>query len=482
HILFSMAGILCVLLLFFYIDPTSSAKTLFLAPGIILALNSFCYLNIPSFNSDIGLDFSGYNSERDMAMQEIIRGEGDVEQQKKTVEKADFLAKIFVLTYMGAFLVIALAVITMDIVFISIPVIIARHINKYPLDSPESIYHKALDHGPLSNSYNYIVITLWGILLSGNLLGLYVACSLAEWLFFGTNKYITSDISSKFIGDVSFFSKLFFDQGQRGARIFLCLYLIPVLLILAFSFVRHSKNICRRAKWVLHDDVDPQIIQTLEEIIIPICRYADISSPIIRISNSGSSTYAESLFAGFPVFRNVLIISRKTYDDSLIDNGRAEALFAHEIGHMRQHTFIHRIQCVLSDISFVGTGFLSIMSSSFKIEYEADRFTVEYLKSRNTDPSCLIGLLEEIRDIERSESITKALEINTAGSLNFGMARNADYRERLMAVYGKSNFLNRFIISFKLFFQMCFGQEVLSYFHPPVDERIKRIKREYYGT
>jgi Zn-dependent protease with chaperone function len=232
------------------------------------------------------------------------------------------------------------------------------------------------------------------------------------------------------------------------------------------------KNIWLFTKSRDHGKIEDNLIVKLS----PICKYAGIRMPIIVISSGSSCFKYQSSYFGFPIYRNVLSIPEGTCRQLTDEGDRIIALLAHEIGHAKNHALKYRLQYVLSELSLMGGGFLNILNSSFEIEFEADKFAVEYLGSIGKNASCLISLLEEIQDWEKNNAIRESSHVNDIGRLNFAMTRHADYRENLLMAYDNAGPFRKYLISIKLFCQMCFGNEVLSYLHPPIEERIKRIK------
>lgn len=476
-IMFLLLGILCLLalsLFFFYHYPHSVIKVCFIAPGLLLAADVFFFSNIPSINYEIGSELKNHKSKFDIVLPHENKPIQDNERHDRMQNRIETSNNIFLWAYFSMFVFLGTILLSLNIVMLALPVKLTKEINKYPLSSSESIYFKALDYGHWLKYFNMIIFTFWIILVLGNVIGIYVTASIICWLLGINSIYFDSAIAGKFIENIKVvMAGLFNLESGQILKIFLMLYISPIVILIAVAIFKWLRRAFNGFNLLIRTE-NNNLKVPIEQLVRPVCYYANIGMPIVRIIKFHKNVHAGTSFIGFPVFQNVLLVSDNIFRQ--FDEEEIVTLLAHEIGHMKKHTLLYRVQCAVSDLSFAGSGFLNILSSSFKIEYEADKFAVEYLKSKGNDASCLISLLEGIRDREKTESIKEAFSISSSGSLNFAFARYDDYRENMIIIYDSSSFLKRLLISYNLFYQMCFGDEVLSYFHPPIEERIKRIK------
>ena len=156
-------------------------------------------------------------------------------------------------------------------------------------------------------------------------------------------------------------------------------------------------------------------------------------------------------------------------------DGELDALLAHEVWHLKRHIFKLRLVCLISDYTFFGNGFLAMFQNFFQIEKEADEFAIKWLKENDRSITALKSLLEQQEEI--NEIYNLSMEPSLSGSsLNFVMLKDDSYRKKLLTWYDKSSEIKKIWINLKLLYQIYFSEEILSYFHPPITERIRWIQ------
>jgi len=154
------------------------------------------------------------------------------------------------------------------------------------------------------------------------------------------------------------------------------------------------------------------------------------------------------------------------------------ALLAHEIWHIKKHTLIRRFLCFLSDYSLFGNGFLALLQNSYKIEKEADDFAVKWLIKKHQEKSKAINSLRSL--LEKAEEVKwKNALLQSTNFLNFAMFKENSCRNKFIETYFNASKIERIKINLKLLYQMYFGEEIISYFHPSINQRIAWIEGKY---
>ncbi|HEC66927.1 MAG TPA: hypothetical protein ENI23_16755 [bacterium] len=189
---------------------------------------------------------------------------------------------------------------------------------------------------------------------------------------------------------------------------------------------------------------------------------------------------AETKYLGFPIFKNILIVSEGAWNELDNKEDELDILLAHEIWHIKKHTLIRRILCFLSDYSLFGNGFLALLQNSFQIEKEADDFAIKWIVKKHQDKDRAIGLLKSL--LESIEVTNWKNTIFQPGvSFNFSMFKKDSCRNDFLKIFNKSSRIQKAKINLKLLQQMYFGEEIQSYFHPSNSQRVDWVQ-EKYGT
>lgn len=230
-------------------------------------------------------------------------------------------------------------------------------------------------------------------------------------------------------------------------RIVFLMFAFPIIGFWAVLAQRKIREIMQIVKLRNNSSIPERIAGMLTDI----CDFARISNPSIVIDKSDSIA-ANAKFV-FP-FGFVLRLTKKTAEDLSPDE--LEALLAHEIFHIKKHSLSFAILNYLSEWTVFGGGFLSLAQNSKEMEYEADRFAVEWLGNKGKGKEILVGLLDRV-------SI-----VNSIGGLAYSQGvMNFIHPEHEAG----SQSIHKFID------QLFFGDIILSYLHPTINERIERIMK-----
>jgi len=121
---------------------------------------------------------------------------------------------------------------------------------------------------------------------------------------------------------------------------------------------------------------------------------------------------------------------------------------------------------------------LALLQNSFQIEKDADDFAVKWLiknhQDKNNSLSSLRSLLERIEEVN-----WRNLLLQSTNFLNFAMFKENSCRNKFIETYFNASKIERIKINLKLLYQMYFGEEIISYFHPSINQRIAWIEEKY---
>jgi len=161
-------------------------------------------------------------------------------------------------------------------------------------------------------------------------------------------------------------------------------------------------------------------------------------------------------------FRSILTITDKTAE--FLNEQELEALLAHEIGHIKKHAHIYTFLNFFSEWTLFGKGFLTAVLDSRQTEYDADDFCLKWLNERGMSKKVLIDLLNKTLTIN---SVFKYVA-QSSSLLAFNEAEISHDR----ADYENPGLKEKL----KLLYEFYFGDLILSYVHPTIEERVRRIE------
>lgn len=237
-------------------------------------------------------------------------------------------------------------------------------------------------------------------------------------------------------------------QEAIFVRASLLIFVVPILFITSVFVFRWRKEIAE----VRGHKSDPSV----QEKIRDICACTKTREPVVAITESPLITSSVSTLLGAGT---VLRISRGALD--MLQPEELEAVLAHEIGHVRKHSGFFTLLDVLSQWTLFGKGFLSIVVDSREVEHECDRFAVEYLEDKGLSKAALIN------------GLNKALIGN---SMLQHLAPSRSMLSFLDTGFGINGAPSGLRAKLKLLYEIYFGDLIVSYVHPTLEERIKRIE------
>jgi Zn-dependent protease with chaperone function len=239
-------------------------------------------------------------------------------------------------------------------------------------------------------------------------------------------------------------------SSSHAAGLILSLALLFHLTEIGFWAVLAQRKI-QEIMQVVKLRSNSSIPEWIAGMLTDICDFARISKPIIVIDQSDSiAANAKFIFPiGF-----VLRLTKKAAEGLSPDE--LETLLAHEIFHIKRHSLPFAILNFLSEWTIFGSGFLNLAQNSKEMEYDADRFAVEWLGSKGKGKDILVGLLDKVSIVNSIGGLAYS-----KGAMNFIRTNHEPG--------GQS--IHKFID------QLFFGDIILSYLHPTINERIERIMK-----
>jgi len=323
-----------------------------------------------------------------------------------------------------------------------------------------------------------MTIVLGSVLALGNISGVVVTSSMLTLAIFGGETLFTTGLgyaafaNTREILVLLLQPTLSLDVILVTHRMLILLYCLPMLLLICFII----HKILREARAPAATEMvgGEAGKSKLKARLTRICKYAGIPTPEIRVSES-SMFEAEAAWAG--MHRSVLFISQGALKALQGCDDELEALLAHEAFHLKRHGPLRKLLCLLSDFSLLGNGFLVLVQNSFQVEKEADEFATNWLKRTGRPVEALVNLLELQEETNAMQSAL-GVDLESSGSFKLGALRYSASRKRLLDTYSKVSWTKRLQLQTRLLYQMYFGSEILSYFHPPVSQRIAWIRNE----
>ena len=293
---------------------------------------------------------------------------------------------------------------------------------------------------------------------------IYTAFSVIEFCLLGNNMIFSSEVVQQFcLGSYAIFSYFLssitsIDVSVTVAKIFIIMYFIPLFWTMYKVVVKRIKNyngiIRNIKKYHLNRGDD---VSALNRLCKEIAQDLEIPKPKLAIiPNHFPFLFAK--FVGLPYFRSFIFVSKGCLN---LKESELAGLLAHEMYHVKNHTVKWYALNLLSDITFFGTGFLAVTTNSYNHELEADQYAASWV-NRNGDVSDYINAMR----------VTSSIPIKFAGShLVASPAKKGDTGadDKAKSVFKK---IKRKI---DVIFEFYFGDEILSYIHPPIEYRIEKI-------
>lgn len=468
----TISGIALIMLVLIMINREAIAtRVSFIIIGIGLCVPIAIYCSAPvslSFSGDIRQEFERrLNIDNPDELQKY----SNYNQNASKKVAAFYLTACSILFFIFSVLLINVAV---------IPIRFVRELNQFYTTQKKSVYYKALHPNSRSIAFNLVVSGFWLVVSIVNITGVYFSFSILEKTIFSKNLLFESEFADLFYKNLQVSMIVLFQTKWSSEvilnihnilMVFLSLPMIGIFLLIIW------KNLKRTYYWYAlikkQMDKNAAIKAFFEKKSKRICDSAGIQMPIVRITDS-LDIRSETIFTGFPFFKNVALFSTGAWNELKDEEEELEILIAHEIWHIKKHTLPRRVLCFLSDYSLFGNGFLALLQNSFQIEKEADAFAINWVLKK-TDREFAVfhlkSLLERIEEVNWVNSVIRPGE-----SFNFAMFKNMSDRNDFLNLFNEASWFGKIKINLSLLFQIYFGNEIQSYFHPSLNQRIDWAK------
>ncbi|MFH2059397.1 MAG: hypothetical protein ABIJ59_10915 [Pseudomonadota bacterium] len=464
---FSVMGLLTILLILMNYQPILKTRMFFALAGF-----SFCMPIIFYFSPPIILSVTGDLGE----LYKNYLGNGYPQQ----------IIQYGSLFYLISIIVIIILAIGTLINTLQLPIRIVMQLDKSSAMHPNSIFNKTFQSENTFFVFNFLLVLLWGVFWFVKILGLYFTFTIIEKSISGSNYFFNSNLAILFYDNIKASFLIFFHQKidlsliSISHRIIMLIYSAPMIIFVFLILKKNLKSSLEEYSLAVnHSKNNKKIENQISKKTKKICDFASIRLPIIRVTDS-KNINAETKYLGFPLFKNILVVSEGAWDELKDKDDEFDVLIAHEIWHIKKHTLPRRILCFFSDYSLFGNGFLALLQNSFQIEREADNFAIKWIVKKHQNKNMAIGLLKSL--LERIEETNwKNTIFQASSSFNFAMFKENSCRSGILKLFNESSKIQRMKINLKLFFQIYFGKEIQSYFHPSISQRIVWTQ-EKYGT
>ena len=353
------------------------------------------------------------------------------------------------------------------------PIKLVESLNRFISPHKESLYFQAMEPEKRINVFNICVVYGWLIVGFANIYGLYLSLAMLNKLLCLNLPFIQSNYIDLFFKISQIVLTYLFPQNKKLVNmhfIMMLVYALPIPLLYAAVIYKNLTIYIRKINLILKSRKQ-YILPQLREKIQAVCNDCSLPFPILIVIDS-SSVDEGTFYQGFPFYKNVLVVKKTTVEALFQEGSAIDAYLAHEIYHMKKHTFGRRILCILSDLTIMGSSLLLILQKSYAVELSADKYAVHWLRSQNKSPSWLITALEIL---EEQKIIFSA--ISNDNNLLYYIA-NDKLIQDIKNEYDSSNYIKKIFINLKLLKNFFFSSHVISYIHPGNNYRIERINEE----
>ena len=434
-----MLAFLGVILLWFLLsllaDYTASVRVEYFSVNLIAGMSIAIYCSIPLLLKIIPLKDISYSMEN-----------GYLNAAQANV----FYSMVFVL---AVFFCVSLLRALCNLFNAPEVLMMRRHL--YSSCADESAVMKAYSkESSKTASFKGMTMSLllaWAVSSMLVIFGFYFSLSCVEYALSGKvmlfpNGYLNSANDVIRFTANAFFPRVPFFIILRPLFLFYSLPVIAVAGMIMYKNVRKaiSFSMCSR-------NVPVEIVNRVERM----CHDFNIPMPRIVVRES------QSLFSNVEtgLFRNTLLITKKVVN--MLKDEEMAAIIAHELGHISKHIFAYRLLNPLSEWTFFGKGFFVFVLNTRQMEFEADDFCVKALSSQGINKSALINALNKV---VAANSMLKFLAPSSS------LFSFADYG------VSDSSWNNSLAGKLRTLYGIYFGDLVISYIHPTIDERIARIE------
>lgn len=328
---------------------------------------------------------------------------------------------------------------------------------KYKSTDSRSGLQLAFEKNSFSNVFSVFIFAIWIFCALSTVMGFYFSAAGLEYGFTGNNLLLGSNMIEIVKNNFRILFSFIATVGNKAVpvefilRMLFLIYAIPLAAIFSVLIVRWIAELRRVAVWRRANPAGE-----IKDITKKICISLGIRLPVFVISDEPVIT--GSIKTVFPI-GIVFKISKNTIE--MLGKDELTAMIAHEMAHLKKHSFMYSLLDFLSEWTFFGKGFLAIVTNSKEAEFEADRFACNWLISNGHDKKVLISALQ--KSVVANAMLGYLAPSNSI--MSFSDGKTAELNHDI-------NFAKRMRLCYELYF----GDLVLSYVHPSIEERIKKIE------
>lgn len=309
---------------------------------------------------------------------------------------------------------------------------------------------RSSSNNPISENaehgFRLIMICAWVMLAAVNITAAALVCGAIEYSLLGTDDILTFILHDY---DVVV-------SDQLSVRVGLMASIAPWLLFPLALFVRWISTIAR-----VLPSLQSNTRQVARTAVATVCNSTGTAVPYTVVQNDDNVwCHVTSLWP----FGNVLVVSTGLMAALAADE--LEAVMAHEIWHIRQHSGIVGLLTSLSQLALIGKGIMVGALDSSRLEFEADAFSVKYVDRRSKGNGKRVVV----------KALQKILVVKELARVNNGRRR---WWSRGAIVRGgaeRGDTVRALVRGTQLLAAAYLGDLAVAYRHPTVVERIARIQ------
>lgn len=462
--------ILVILLLFVFFNAKIKSfmeRTVFILIAIQITLPLLILYNLPNVNFWLPPKLESYYKFTD-----IEKNNGDQSLRENSRIKKNILEVI------TNVLLLRIIIYAGILCIFTYPLIIASRLvsqikeyikNYFIAASTGSIFQSALDFRGFSKKFSFLVFFFWIIVSVGIYWGTYTTLSVFTFNVLGVGLPFVADVSEKFCNDINFIF-YFFLKPHIPARIsitfskvIIFIYTLPLFWILfkigekkINTYLDNIKEF--RSNWLRVDNDRKNLLELCNDIAL-----ANKVQPPNIIVIPSIVPKMETKYIGFPYFKSYILITEGCLK---FTDYEIAGLLAHEIHHIKYHSFKWRLLNLMSDYTLFGNGFLAVITNSYLKELEADERAIRWLQKQKMPLSNFVNALQIM-------AVSATLDEIEVTSPRGGSRKEKDIRVCFKWI---KLFFGRLRNNANTVVEIYFGNQILSYIHPTLEDRIKRIQ------
>ena len=307
-------------------------------------------------------------------------------------------------------------------------------------------------------------------------IGAFVLFSLLCWMAVYINVLIIANMigwfpsvpgalfAGKIFNTVSFFAYSW--VGEFGVAwlehaVQILLLLPAIIPFLVFSYLNIRALVKSHRKFCGMEPLGNELAEQIQEI----AEDMGVRKVSCVIDTKSDSISPRTEIRGF-VSRKVVILTKNCL--VFFDNNPnlIRPIIAHEVAHLKKHWTKIRHLRILSRLSLLGTGFLSVFIDSIKIEKEADNLAADYLQNKTILRQAIQKVDIEFMRIEKSK---KSSQVAIAAFWTDSGSSTHPAKDKNTSLLGK--IYSSLCFAYVFYFEL----DVYDYIHIHIDPRLKNL-------